>query len=132
MSAPTFSRFGKRDGLRPLSNSTVQAYSEVEPDDKQRETSRTAYRQSRHSGKIGGRPALLSSGMQRSQRDVCGAEFKDDKVRNVAGATSPQLSIISGATMTRRILDLAQGFLFIFLAAGCVLFAFQMQEWFGS
>ena len=34
--------------------------------------------------------------------------------------------------MTRRILDFAQGFAFIFLAAGCVLFAFQMQDWFGS
>ena len=34
--------------------------------------------------------------------------------------------------MTRRILDFAQGFAFILLAACCVLFAFQMQEWFGS
>jgi len=34
--------------------------------------------------------------------------------------------------MTRRILDFAQGLLFVALYAGCVLFAFQMQEWFGS
>jgi hypothetical protein len=35
-------------------------------------------------------------------------------------------------SLVERLRGFVEGFLFIFLAAGCVLFAFQMQEWFGS
>jgi hypothetical protein len=70
------------------STSQARAHSELEPDDRQNQRNRNPDRQGGEGREIGGRPALLPSGLQRGERDVCCENGIDDQLTG-GGGQSP-------------------------------------------